>query len=88
MSKVTDVLSDTETDYGYDKTVGKELINLFPKFSGMPILVPADIPLEIRLRITAAVMSCILGNKSMDYTLKRYGDVWAAIIESQGKTKH
>lgn len=66
----------------------KEFINLLPDYPNLPILVPTDIPTDLRLRLTAAIKSFLMGAKSMDYLLKQYGDVWAAHIEQEGKTKH
>ncbi len=33
-------------------------------------------PLEVKLRVLAAVKSCTLGNKSIDHLLRKYREFW------------
>jgi hypothetical protein len=40
--------------------------------------VPFDAPLGAKRRVIAALTSYVWGNKSIDYTLKRYSDLWKA----------
>lgn len=39
--------------------------------------VPIDMPEEFKVRVFAAAKSYVTGNKSIDYTLKRYGSHWS-----------
>ncbi len=50
----------------------------------IPILIPEDTPLELQLRLIAAVKSYLLRVKSMDRTYKKYKDSWEAQIERWG----
>ncbi len=49
--------------------------------SPIPVLVPEDTPIELQLRIVAAVKSYLLGVKSMDRTYEKHRDSWEAQIE-------
>jgi len=51
--------------------------------TSMPIYVPEDISWELELKILAAITSHQMGIKSIDGTLKRYGDIWLARLENQ-----
>ncbi len=51
----------------------------FLLLSGPPdwtVAIDKRAPMEVRLRLLAAVKSCTLGSKSMDYLLRKYRDTW------------
>jgi hypothetical protein len=51
----------------------------FLLLSGPPdwtVAIDKRAPMETRLRVMAAVKSCSMGNKSMDYLLRKYREAW------------
>lgn len=58
-----------ENDYEY---LGDDVLH---------VLIPKEYPLELKLMVLAALKTYLLGNKSVDYMLKKYGDEWAEQFE-------
>jgi len=66
-----------------EKEILDELENLeeleFQILSGAPdwtVAIDRRSPTEVKLRVLAAVKSYTLGNKSVDYLLRRYREIW------------
>ena len=74
MEKAIEALEDKAREVGF-KIISSDL-----GFS-IPILIPNDTPVELQLRIMAAVKSYLLGVKSMDRTYEKHRDSWEAQIE-------
>ena len=74
MEKALEALEDKARGAGF-KIISPDL-----GFS-IPILIPNDTPVELQLRIMAAVKSYLLRVKSMDRTYKNYKERWKAEIE-------
>lgn len=66
-----------------EKELLEELENLeeleFQILTGAPdwtVAIDRRSPTEVKLRVLAAVKSYTLGNKSVDYLLRRYREIW------------
>jgi len=66
-----------------EKEILDELENLeeleFQILTGAPdwtVAIDRRSPTEVKLRVLAAVKSYTLGNKSVDYLLRRYREIW------------
>jgi len=58
----------------------------FLLLSGPPdwtVAIDKRAPMEVRLRVLAAVKSCTMGNKSIDYMLRKYRDVWEKKLNAE-----
>lgn len=55
------------------------------KITDYDIYVPVNIPVEMEIRILGAVASIFLGNKSVDYIIKKFRKRWEADIEIRNK---
>lgn len=51
---------------------------------GYPIWVGDEAPIDLKLRILAAIASYQFGLKSVDGTLKKYEEIWRAQLEKTG----
>ncbi|MBI2061051.1 MAG: hypothetical protein HYT87_14890 [Nitrospirae bacterium] len=51
---------------------------------GYSVWVGDDTPIDLKVRILAAIASYQMGIKSMDRTLKLYGENWTAQFEREG----
>ncbi|UCG11944.1 MAG: hypothetical protein JSU72_15720 [Deltaproteobacteria bacterium] len=48
------------------------------------VIIDDRAPLEVKLRVVAAVKSYTLGIKSVDHALKQYGESWEAQLSGNG----
>jgi len=58
----------------------------FLLLSGPPdwtVAIDKRAPMEVRLRVLAAVKSCTTGNKSIDYMLRKYRTVWEKKLSAE-----
>jgi len=58
----------------------------FLLLSGPPdwtVAIDKRAPMEARLRVLAAVKSCTMGNKSIDYLLRKYRAVWEKKLSAE-----
>ncbi len=55
--------------------MGKQYWDM-PKLNRYDIKVPTTVPKELLLRILAAALSYDMDNKSIDYTYKKWEEVW------------
>jgi len=67
---------------GEEKTV--ELVSLVEE---LPVFVDINLPIELKLRIIAAMKSYLMGVKNMDRVLARYKEIWSAQLEGFDETK-
>ena len=54
------------------------------------VYIPTHYPLRLKLMVLAALKTYKLGNRNIDYMLKRYGNIWAEQFEiagTQGKKR-
>lgn len=73
---------DMSTWWGFDDELRYGLEDMViignPSFA---VGIPWDSNEQLIKRVFAAVVSCALGHKSVDHTLKRYGDSWPAPLD-------
>jgi len=63
-----------QTDYEY---LGDDILHVY---------IPAHYPLRVKLMVLAALKTYKIGNKSIDYMLKKYGNAWAEQFEIECST--